>query len=37
MANLIWVPLANPVKAAALARPTLMAYCERMKARVGAE
>jgi glutathione S-transferase len=35
MANLIWVPLDTPVKAFALTQPTLVAYCERMKARVG--
>ena len=35
MANLIWVSLATPVKACALAQPKLVAYCERMKARVG--
>ncbi len=37
LANIIWVPLANPVQARVLAQPALLAYCERMKARVGAE
>lgn len=36
IANVIWVPLATPVKAFALQQSALLAYCERMKARVGA-
>ena len=35
LANIVWVPLETPVKAAVLAQPNLLAYCERMKARVG--
>jgi glutathione S-transferase len=37
LANIVWVPLETPVKAAVLAQPNLGAYCERMKARVGAQ
>ena len=37
LANIVWVPLETPVKAAVRAQPNLVAYGERMKARVGAE
>jgi glutathione S-transferase len=37
LANIAWVALETPVKAAVLAQPNLVAYCERMKARVGAQ
>jgi glutathione S-transferase len=36
LANVVWVPLETPVKAAVVARPRLVAYCERMRAAVGA-
>ncbi len=35
IANVIWVPQDTPVKAFALTQPALVAYCERMKGRVG--
>jgi glutathione S-transferase len=35
-ANLVWVPVENPIKQHALANASLMAYCERMRALVGA-
>jgi glutathione S-transferase len=34
LANLVDVPLENPLKAHARSLPTLMAYCDRMKARI---
>jgi glutathione S-transferase len=37
LANIVWVPLETPVKAGVLAQHKLVAYCERMKARIGAE
>jgi glutathione S-transferase len=37
LANIAWVPVETPVKAAVLAQPHLLQYCERMKARVGVE
>jgi len=36
LANLVYVPIENPLKAHVQSLPTLMSYCERMKARVGA-
>jgi glutathione S-transferase len=36
LANLVAVPIESPLKAHARSLPNLMAYCERMKARVGA-
>ena len=33
LANLLWAPVASPIKAQAQARPTLEAYCQRMKSR----
>jgi len=36
LANMMWVPVETPVKAHALQQSTLLAYAERMKARVGA-
>ncbi|HEY2929221.1 glutathione S-transferase C-terminal domain-containing protein [Piscinibacter sp.] len=36
LANLVYVPVENPLKAHVRSLPNLMAYCERMKARVGA-
>ncbi|HMC15119.1 MAG TPA: glutathione S-transferase C-terminal domain-containing protein, partial [Albitalea sp.] len=35
LANIVWVPLETPVKQAVLAQVNLVAYCERMKVRVG--
>lgn len=37
LANILWVALDTPAKRFAAAEPRLVAYCERMKARVGAE
>jgi len=36
LANLFFVPIESPLSAHARSLPNLMAYCERMKARVGA-
>jgi glutathione S-transferase len=36
IANLIWAPLDTPARQAALASAALVAYAERMRARVGA-
>ena len=33
LANLLWAPLASPIRDYARSRPNLAAYCERMKAR----
>ncbi len=33
LANLLWAPFDSPIQRHALARPTLQAYCQRMKAR----
>lgn len=33
LANLLWAPVASPIQAHARSRPTLEAYCQRMKAR----
>ena len=33
LANLLWAPLDTPIRRHAAARPTLEAYCQRMKAR----
>lgn len=33
LANLLWAPVDSPLKRHAAARPTLEAYCQRMKAR----
>jgi glutathione S-transferase len=33
LANLLWAPVDGPVQRHAAARPTLLAYCQRMKAR----
>ena len=33
LANLLWAPLASPIRDYALSRQNLAAYCERMKAR----
>jgi glutathione S-transferase len=33
LANLLWAPVDSPIQRAARARPTLEAYCQRMKAR----
>ena len=33
LANLLWAPVASPIQAHAQARPTLEAYCRRMKSR----
>lgn len=33
LANLLWVPIDLPMRAHAVKRPNLQAYCERMKAR----
>ncbi len=33
IANVIWAPVDSPLQRHALARPTLQAYCQRMKAR----
>lgn len=33
LANLLWSPVDSPIRRHALARPTLEAYCQRMKAR----
>jgi len=35
LANAIWVPVETPLKAHALASAPLVAYCERMDARIG--
>jgi glutathione S-transferase len=35
LANSIWAPVETPLKAHALAIPALVAYCERMEARIG--
>lgn len=35
IANLLWAPIDNPVRAEGLKRPALVAYAERMQARVG--
>ena len=36
LANLLWAPVDSPIREAARARPTLEAYCLRMKARYDA-
>lgn len=36
LANVLWVPLESPLKAAAQGLPALVAYAERMRKRVGA-
>jgi glutathione S-transferase len=33
LANLLWAPIESPIRRHAQARPTLEAYCQRMKAR----
>ena len=33
LANLLWAPVDSPIQRLARSRPTLQAYCERMKAR----
>ena len=33
LANVLWTPVASPIQAHAASRPTLAAYCQRMKAR----
>lgn len=33
LANLLWAPVDSPIQLLARSRPTLQAYCERMKAR----
>ena len=33
LANLLWAPVASPIQRHAQARPTLEAYCQRMRAR----
>ena len=33
LANLLWAPVDSPIRRHALARPTLEAYCQRMRAR----
>jgi len=33
LANLLWAPVDSPIRSHAAARPTLEAYCQRMKAR----
>ena len=33
LANLLWVPIESPIKRHAQSRPSLEAYCQRMKAR----
>ncbi|MEZ5446006.1 MAG: glutathione S-transferase family protein [Gammaproteobacteria bacterium] len=33
LANVLWVPLNPPLQAHAMGRPSLLAYCERMRAR----
>jgi len=33
LANLLWAPVDSPIRRHAQARPTLEAYCQRMKAR----
>jgi glutathione S-transferase len=35
LANLLWAPVDSPIRRHAVARPTLEAYCQRMKARFG--
>jgi glutathione S-transferase len=35
LANLLWAPVESPIRRHAAARPTLEAYCQRMKARFG--
>lgn len=35
LANLLWVPVDNPVREQGLRMPELVAYCERMDARIG--
>jgi glutathione S-transferase len=33
LANVLWAPVDSPIRQHALTRPTLEAYCQRMKAR----
>ena len=33
LANLLWAPFDSRIQRHAMARPTLQAYCQRMKAR----
>jgi glutathione S-transferase len=33
LANLLWAPVDSPIQRLALSRPTLQAYCQRMRAR----
>jgi glutathione S-transferase len=33
LANVLWSPVASPIQAHAARRPTLAAYCQRMKSR----
>ena len=33
LANLLWAPVDSPIRDHARSRPTLEAYCQRMKAR----
>ncbi|MBL0087592.1 MAG: glutathione S-transferase N-terminal domain-containing protein [Ideonella sp.] len=35
LANLLWAPIDNPVRAKALQMPSLLGYCQRMEARIG--
>jgi glutathione S-transferase len=35
LANLLWAPVESPIRRHAAARPTLEAYCQRMKERFG--
>ncbi len=35
LANLLWAPIDNPVRAKGLQMPALVGYCERMQARIG--
>jgi glutathione S-transferase len=35
LANLLWAPVESPIRHHAAARPTLEAYCQRMKSRFG--
>jgi glutathione S-transferase len=35
LANVLWAPLASPLRQAAREQPALEAYCQRMRARVG--
>lgn len=36
LANLLWAPVDSPIQRCARERPTLEAYCQRMKARYDA-